>query len=405
MNRSHVIEALRAADWSNTPIGNKALIQAAIEHLEAQPSSAFRPARVISYRPGMGEVTVYTAGGVPGYMNIGDTVYVSDRAPVEQPSAALAQPSPVRSSLLINGYQLRAALEFIAPDGTAEQLESEARIEWRQQDADFLEAGLYAWSAEYPEEGRVLLDDEPTTAQPSPAPTLRAAIDVANDRFEVPVAKWGTDLIGEEGRPKVVARLYRSNAKYFPPFAEVQKPLPPGDGTLTVDPLITLAQYDRDVGALRAGNAKLEKELAMARDAASKGDAARHAAGGMEMEIQELRENVAKLKKELRSRWTYASTQSTNCAGCGEHKHTPLRVDWMGGYVCLTCIDEKLEELHGAQVQHGLPDDDTILQIFADNAEHSERGGEHGYCIVRKQHALKIARELLAATPASSEES
>lgn len=165
------------------------------------------------------------------------------------------------------------------------------------------------------------------------------------------------------------------------------------------DELMTVAQYERIVGALRAENAKLEKELAMARDAALKGDDARHAAGGMEMEIQELRENVAKLKKELRSRWTYASTQSTNCAGCGEHKHTPLRVDWMGGYVCLTCIDEKLEELHGAQVQHGLPDDDTILQIFADNAEHSERGGEHGYCIVRKQHALKIARELLAATP------
>ncbi|KAJ09081.1 hypothetical protein [Pseudomonas aeruginosa] len=39
MNRSHIIEALRAADWSNTPNGNLALIQAAIEHLEAQPSS------------------------------------------------------------------------------------------------------------------------------------------------------------------------------------------------------------------------------------------------------------------------------------------------------------------------------------------------------------------------------
>ncbi len=85
-----------------------------------------------------------------------------------QARAALAQPSPVRSSLLINGYQLRAALEFIAPDGTVKQLESEARIEWRQQDADFLEAGLYAWCAEYPEEGCVLLDEEPTTAQPSP---------------------------------------------------------------------------------------------------------------------------------------------------------------------------------------------------------------------------------------------
>ncbi|MFG4397795.1 hypothetical protein ACF0DE_13770 [Pseudomonas aeruginosa] len=92
--------------------------------------------------------------------------------PVHQARAALAQPSPVRSSLLINGYQLRAALEFIAPDGTAKQLESEARIEWRQQDSDFLEAGLYAWCAEYPEEGCVLLDEEPTTSQPSPAPEL-----------------------------------------------------------------------------------------------------------------------------------------------------------------------------------------------------------------------------------------
>ncbi|MER1003265.1 hypothetical protein AAA597_28995 [Pseudomonas aeruginosa] len=91
-----------------------------------------------------------------------------------QARAALAQPSPVRSSLLINGYQLRAALDFIAPDGTAEQLKSEACIEWRQQDADFLEAGLYAFCAEYPEEGGVLLDEEPTTAQPSPLQSEQA---------------------------------------------------------------------------------------------------------------------------------------------------------------------------------------------------------------------------------------
>ncbi|MDT0990794.1 hypothetical protein [Pseudomonas aeruginosa] len=91
-----------------------------------------------------------------------------------QARAALAQPSPVRSSLLINGYQLRAAMDFIAPDGTAEQLGSEACIEWRQQDADFLEAGLYAFCAEYPEEGGVLLDEEPTTAQPSPLQSEQA---------------------------------------------------------------------------------------------------------------------------------------------------------------------------------------------------------------------------------------
>lgn len=169
-----------------------------------------------------------------------------------------------------------------------------------------------------------------------------------------------------------------------------------------VDKIVTL---EAEVRALREEVAKLRTKLAMAEGAAAKGDAARQQCGGMEMEIQELREKVAELQKELRSRWTYASTQATNCAGCGEHKHTPLRVDWMGGYVCLTCIDEKLEELHDAQAQHGLPDDDTILQIFADNAEHSEESDEDGYCIVREHHALKIARELFAATPASSEES
>jgi hypothetical protein len=44
---------------------------------------------------------------------------------------------------------------------------------------------------------------------------------------------------------------------------------------------------------------------------------------------------------------TYASTQATMCACCGEHKHTPLRIDKMGGYVCLTCIDKKLGSLLG----------------------------------------------------------
>jgi hypothetical protein len=44
---------------------------------------------------------------------------------------------------------------------------------------------------------------------------------------------------------------------------------------------------------------------------------------------------------------TYSSTQATECAGCGQRKHTPLRRDEMGGYVCLTCIDQRLDELSG----------------------------------------------------------
>ncbi len=45
--------------------------------------------------------------------------------------------------------------------------------------------------------------------------------------------------------------------------------------------------------------------------------------------------------------YAYASKQATTCAGCGKHKHTPLRIDAMGGYVCLTCIDQKIGALLG----------------------------------------------------------
>lgn len=58
-----------------------------------------------------------------------------------------------------------------------------------------------------------------------------------------------------------------------------------------------------------------------------------------------------RLQKEVdrHSEYAYASRQSTSCACCGERKHTPLRVDQMGGYVCLTCIDGKLSDLFAAQ--------------------------------------------------------
>lgn len=54
--------------------------------------------------------------------------------------------------------------------------------------------------------------------------------------------------------------------------------------------------------------------------------------------------------------YVYASTQATKCAECGEHKHTPLRIDAMGGYVCLTCIDHKLGSLLG---EFGYPEPAT----------------------------------------------
>lgn len=65
-------------------------------------------------------------------------------------------------------------------------------------DAKFTNDAWEGWQAR-----ATLAQPSPAQTQPSPAPTLRAAIDVANDRFEVPVAKWGTDLVGEEERPEV----------------------------------------------------------------------------------------------------------------------------------------------------------------------------------------------------------
>lgn len=65
---------------------------------------------------------------------------------------------------------------------------------------------------------------------------------------------------------------------------------------------------------------------------------------------------------------TYSSTQATKCACCGVHKHTPLRVDFMGGYVCLTCIDMRLEVLddtatmYAKQVAHWIEKHDALLE-------------------------------------------
>lgn len=74
--------------------------------------------------------------------------------------------------------------------------------------------------------------------------------------------------------------------------------------------------------------------------------------------------------------YTYASTQATMCASCLEHKHTPLRIDAMGGYVCLTCIDRKLGSLLG---EFGYPDPDEASQEQAqphDMAGMLERGAK-----------------------------
>jgi hypothetical protein len=84
---------------------------------------------------------------------------------------------------------------------------------------------------------------------------------------------------------------------------------------------------------------------------------------------------------------TYASTQATNCAVCGKHKHTPLRIDAMGGYVCLTCIDQKLGSLLGefgypkpeqpAQPEHHDPIGDAQDKLIAEQAAMLKRFEKH----------------------------
>jgi hypothetical protein len=71
--------------------------------------------------------------------------------------AALGDSPPSRNRVTLNGYQLKAALEFVAPDGDADQLESEVSIQWGDANTGHSGAGYYCCMTEYPEEGSVLL--------------------------------------------------------------------------------------------------------------------------------------------------------------------------------------------------------------------------------------------------------
>ncbi len=116
--------------------------------------------------------------------------------------------------------------------------------------------------------------DRAALAQPSPASDLdpfnlaphAEAFNEAPDEALRPEQ-------AEAERPVVIARLYRSNDLTMTPFAEVQKPLPMprSDGTLTVEPLMTVAQHERIVKAwIERWKAYIElsAKIAAQRDAA-----------------------------------------------------------------------------------------------------------------------------------------
>lgn len=60
--------------------------------------------------------------------------------------------------------------------------------------------------------------------------------------------------------------------------------------------------------------------------------------------VPSVEDGLAVLKKWAESAPQEAGAQHTICAVCLIDKPTPLRIDWMGGYVCLTCINEELEQ-------------------------------------------------------------
>ncbi|HFK8425638.1 TPA: hypothetical protein ACG0QE_005067 [Pseudomonas aeruginosa] len=119
---------------------------------------------------------------------------------------------------------------------------------------------------------------------------MRSERDAANARLHEVATACAT---AEQERDAALAEVERLRQ-----FERICEGLPQDaiDGGWTVQGIRGYAKRLEDqLKSALARVAELEKELAMACDAAAKGDAARQQCGGMEMEIQELRENAAKL--------------------------------------------------------------------------------------------------------------
>ncbi|HBP5378457.1 hypothetical protein [Pseudomonas aeruginosa] len=332
-----------------------------------------------------------------------------------QARAALAQPSPVRSSLLINGYQLRAALDFIAPDGTAEQLKSEACIEWRQQDADFLEAGLYAFCAEYPEEGGVLLDEEPTTAQPSPLQSDQA-------EAERP-ALWA---VHAQGPDELYAAFSREDAEKH--AAELNAlPMPEGIavGAVVVPspwPAVQhwqyLAEQEQDHKNEIAGRLRQLERICegLPQDAIDGGwtvQGIRGYAKRLEDQLKAALARVAELETALEPFAAVADAYDDS----EDDDHEPYTDMGCDDSLRLTLGQHRAGRiaLEGrtpqAQAQHSVPDHAELLQALErthaghmvghDQSDQPKGGYSDGY-VNGFGECIKVARKVLAAAPGNS---
>jgi hypothetical protein len=100
-----------------------------------------------------------------------------------------SQPPPVGRSITISGYALKAALEFVAPDMDADQLETEVSIQYGDASVGHSGAGYYCCLSEYPEEGSILLpeDVEPssTATKCEDLPECRCKRSDGSTRFNI----------------------------------------------------------------------------------------------------------------------------------------------------------------------------------------------------------------------------
>lgn len=202
-------------------------------------------------------------------------------------------------------------------------------------------------------------------AQPSPAPELEQPEVMA-------VLVLGGVFGGELGDNDIVT--------VNPSIERLQAELVT-DGEVLVE-LMTVSQHDRLTQSLRY-KAELYDEVWTL--VTGKGYMnVTTAISKLEQELDAARDRVAELERKLKGQWTYASDQATHCGGCGKHKHTPLRVDWMGGYVCLTCIDEKLEALYEAAQAGQVPEGCAPGTYAIDYRDNWDGEGDRYFCIAEK---------------------
>lgn len=99
---------------------------------------------------------------VCAHSGVGSVVYqIAAGALVGETAARLERPvaeTKEEPSLTLNGYQLKEALEFVAPDNDADQLETDVTIQWGEGHCG---PGHYACLTEYPDEGSILLAGDP----------------------------------------------------------------------------------------------------------------------------------------------------------------------------------------------------------------------------------------------------